>query len=66
MNPHLTALEAAYQLHYYLWFKTHYLQPFLASTDRQQRAKLVIADTCERHDYDCSKVISIRLTCVYL
>ena len=51
MNPHLTALEAAYQLHYYLWFKTHYLQPFLASEDRQQSAKLVIADTCERHDY---------------
>ena len=51
MNPHLTALEAAYQLHYYLWFKTHYLQPFLASADRQQWAKLVIADTCKRHDY---------------
>ena len=51
MNPHLTALEAAYQLHYYLWFKTHYLQPFLGSADRQQWAKLVIADTCKRHDY---------------
>ena len=51
MNPHLTALEAAYQLHYYLWFKTHYLQPLLASADRQQWVKLVIADTCKRHDF---------------
>ena len=51
MNPHLTALEAAYQLHYYLWFKTHYLQPFLASADQRQWAKFVIADTCKRHDY---------------
>jgi len=51
MKPHLTALGAAYQLHYYLWFKTHHLEPLLASAERQQLAKKVIPDTCDRHDY---------------
>jgi putative transposase len=51
MKPHLTALEAAYQLHYYLWFKTYYLQPLLASADRQRLAETVIADTCSRNHY---------------
>ena len=38
MNPRLTAPEAAYQLHNYLWFKTRYLQPLLASAERQLQA----------------------------
>ena len=51
MQPHLTALEAAYQLHYYLWFKTHYLQPLLDTQDRQSLAQTVVEDVCARNDY---------------
>jgi len=48
MNPHLTALEAAYQLHYYLWFKTHYMQPILSDQPKQEFADTVLANTCSR------------------
>jgi REP-associated tyrosine transposase len=48
MNPHFTALEAAYQLHYYLWFKTHYLQPILSDQPKQELADTVLANTCSR------------------
>jgi len=51
MNPHFTALEAAYQLRYYLSFKTKYLKPTLAATEAQQLAHEVLADVCERNSY---------------
>ena len=52
MKPHFfTALEAAYQLHYYLWFKTHYLQPRLADLDQRELAQVVISDVCNRNEY---------------
>ena len=50
MNPHFTALEAAYQLHYYLWFKTHYLQALL-TREVQSVANLVVDDVCTREQY---------------
>ena len=51
MNPHFTALEAAYQLRYYLSFKTKYLKPTLAVTKTQELAREVLADVCERNSY---------------
>ena len=48
MNPHFTALEAAYQLRYYLCFKTKYLKPTLAATETQDLANQVLSEVCER------------------
>jgi len=50
MNPHLTALEAAYQLHYYLWLKTYRLRPLL-TPEVQLFTKTVLDDVCARHEY---------------
>src|ERR1051325_7877415 len=51
MNPHFTALEAAYQLRYYLCFKTKYLKPALAVTETQELANQVLSEVCERNSY---------------
>lgn len=51
MNPHFKALEAAYQLHYYLCFKTHYLQPLLAPQSIQSLMGDVLQNVCDREDY---------------
>jgi putative transposase len=51
MNPHFTALEAAYQLRYYLSFKTKHLKPTLAATQTQDLAHQVLADVCDRNSY---------------
>jgi len=51
MDPHFTALEAAYQLRYYLSFKTKFLKPTLAATETRQLAHEVLADVCERNSY---------------
>ena len=50
MNPHFTALDAAYQLHYYLWFKTYCLRPLL-TPDVQLLARTVLDDVCAREQY---------------
>ena len=42
------ALEAAYQLHYYLCFKTHFLKPLLTAP---RLIDTVINDVCERQQY---------------
>jgi REP element-mobilizing transposase RayT len=51
MKPHFMALDAAYQLHYYLWFKTHCLRPLLATAERQTLVQSVLMDVCGRNDY---------------
>lgn len=51
MEPHFTALEAAFQLHYYLWLKTHCLRPLLATDDRVTLAQTVIAKVCALNEY---------------
>jgi hypothetical protein len=61
MKPHLTALEAAYQLHYYLWLKTHYLQPLLATEERQSLARTIINEVCGRNNYNLLEMTSIQL-----
>ncbi|HEX6731247.1 MAG TPA: IS200/IS605 family transposase [Pyrinomonadaceae bacterium] len=51
MNPHFKALEAAYQLHFYLCFKTHYLKPLLATNQAEVLVRKPLADVCERQQY---------------
>jgi len=51
MNPHFKALEAAHQLHYYLCFKTRYLQPLLATGNAQQLVCETVDDVCAREEY---------------
>jgi REP element-mobilizing transposase RayT len=49
MNPHFKALEAAYQLRYYLTFKTQFLKPTLSGTETLVNE--VLADVCNRQHY---------------
>jgi REP element-mobilizing transposase RayT len=50
MKPHFKALEAAYQLRYYLWLKTHYLRP-LINSEVASFARTVLDDVCVRNEY---------------
>ena len=52
MNPHFRALTPAYQLHSYFCFKTHYLQPLLASRPAQSLVRDVLIDVCDREEYN--------------
>jgi len=49
--PPFKCLEAAYQLHSYLRFKTHYLRPLFASSEAQESINDSVEDVCHRHDY---------------
>jgi putative transposase len=49
VKPHFKALEAAYQLRYYLTFKTHFLKPTL--TDAETLVNNVLGDVCSRQQY---------------
>src|SRR5215204_3873906 len=51
MKPHFKALEAAYQLRYYLSLKTKYLKPTLATSETQGLVHQVLADVCHRKEY---------------
>jgi putative transposase len=51
MTPHFSSLTAAYQLHFYLWFKTHYRRPFLAGSDARSLVNSVLSEVCTRKDY---------------
>lgn len=44
-------LEAAYQLHFYLCFKTHYLRPLFAGSEVQAAISSAVEDVCNRHRY---------------
>jgi len=43
-------IELAYQLHFYLCFKTHYLRPLFAAQEVEVLSRSVIDDVCARHD----------------
>jgi REP element-mobilizing transposase RayT len=45
------ALEAAYQLHFYLLFKTRYLRPLLGGNDEQGLIATVLDGVCVRDQY---------------
>ncbi len=49
--PTFKYLEAAYQLHSYCCFKTHYLRPLFASSEAQKSINDTVEDVCNRHDY---------------
>jgi REP element-mobilizing transposase RayT len=51
MNPHFKALDAAYQLRFYLCLKTKYLKPTLATPEAQTLTRQVLAEVCERRKY---------------
>ena len=51
MTPHFTALDAAYQLHFYLCFKTHYLRPMLATTEVNSMVRGTLDAICLREQY---------------
>ena len=51
VEPPFTALDAAYQLHFYLCFKTPYLKPMLASDNVQVMITQVLDDVCSREEY---------------
>lgn len=51
MNPHFMALEAAYQLHYYLCFKTHFLKPLFSDARAPSLIENVLEEVCQRQQY---------------
>src|SRR4030095_2587377 len=51
LHPPFRNIEPAYQLHFYLCFKTHYLRPLFASRPAQQSITDSVQDFCTRHDY---------------
>jgi len=51
MKPHFTALEAAYQLHYYLYLKTNYLRPIFQPDTTQALVTEVLSEVCAREKY---------------
>jgi len=50
-HPHYQYLEAAYQLHYYLCFKTHYLRPLFGGQEISGAIGSYVENVCQRHDY---------------
>ena len=51
MIPHIKALEAAYQLHFYLCFRTHYLRPIFSATQDSSFFGEVLSEVCGRENY---------------
>jgi len=51
MNPTFTRLEAAYQLHFYLYFKAYRSRPLFAEEKARQALTEVVGDVCQREDY---------------
>lgn len=56
MTPHVSSLTAAYQLHFYLWFKTRYRRPLLLGDNSQSLAHAVLGEVCAREDYHLLEV----------
>jgi REP element-mobilizing transposase RayT len=50
-TPHFRALDAAYQLHFYFWLKTHYLKPLLVTADHHALVGNVLEVVCAREQY---------------
>jgi putative transposase len=50
-RPPFTHLESAYQLHYYLCFKTHYLRNVLVGTTEQELVSVATETVCEKEGY---------------
>jgi len=51
MTPHFSSLVAAYQLHFYLWFKTHYRRPLLLTENSRSLVNDALSEICSRQQY---------------
>lgn len=51
MTPHFKSLSSAYQLHFYLLFKTHYRRPLLLNPNAQSLVQEVLSEVCGRESY---------------
>lgn len=49
--PYFNALDAAYQLHFYVAFKTHYLRPLVQTAAQRALVTSVLEDVCTREQY---------------
>lgn len=48
----LTTISWAYQLHYYLCFRTHRRKQLFSTTTQSDLLRSVVAEICERHEYN--------------
>jgi putative transposase len=66
MLPTYTNINWAYQLHYYLSFRTHRRRPHFAEAARATKLSEIIAEICGRHDYHCleSKARAVNFRCL--
>lgn len=51
MNPFFTILDSAYQLHYYLGFRTYFRKPLFSTNKEHELIKTVLDDVCLREHY---------------
>jgi len=51
MKPVFTVLDSAYQLHYYLGFRTHFRKPLFPTNKEHDLIKIVLDDVCRREKY---------------
>lgn len=54
VNP-ITEIACAYQLHYYLCFRTYRRQQFFSSEMKFDVLRAVVSEICKRHDYHLLK-----------
>lgn len=57
-SPHFRHLESAYQLHFYLCFKTRYLRPLFRGSEFSIFLGNVVEDVSTRHGYHLLEVQS--------
>jgi len=51
MVPHFSSLTPAFQLHFYLWFKTYRRRSLLIAPDAQSLLHQVLGEVCARQEY---------------
>ena len=51
----ITSLAWAYQLHYYLVFRTHLRRPRFATPEAAQKLSVLLEEICARHEYHLLK-----------
>lgn len=51
MTPHFSNVSPAFQLHFYLWFKTRYRRPLFQTDTVRSVVHDVLSDVCAREDY---------------
>lgn len=66
MQPTYTSINWAYQLHYYLGFRTHHRRAHFAEPVCAEKLAEIVAEICQRHDYHLlkSKIHSDHFRCL--